>query len=92
MRMCLFLVFDGRTDMNLASIADFDNSAMVTILASDYPNGRFGFPVAEKEKMIAEDFYPGMATMSQANITVERRMGVFGTAEVCRTVCALLLD
>ncbi|KAH3717834.1 hypothetical protein DPMN_060723 [Dreissena polymorpha] len=55
---------------------------MVTILASNDPNGRFGFPLESKERTIAEDFYPGMASSTQASLRVERRMGTFGTVEV----------
>lgn len=68
--------------MVLARISDFDNSAMVTILESDDPNGKFGFPIEYQELSIAEDFYTGMASTTQARILVERRMGIYETVEV----------
>ncbi|XP_053405379.1 adhesion G-protein coupled receptor V1-like [Mercenaria mercenaria] len=75
-------VFDGRTDVSLARIADVDTSATITILASDSPNGKFGFPVESQAVSIAEDYYPGMASTTQVSLKVERRMGIFGTVEV----------
>lgn len=83
-QFCIFCfpVFDGRQDVMLARISDFDNSAMVTILESDDPNGRFGFPIESQEVSIAEDYYTGMAGMSQARLLVERRMGIYGAVEV----------
>ena len=78
----LFPVFDGRQDATLARISDFDNSAMVTILESDDPNGRFGFPIEYQDISIAEDYYTGMASSTQARMLVERRMGIYETVEV----------
>ena len=77
-----FSVFDGRTDVPLARIGDTFTSVLLTITASDDPNGRFGFPLTSQDVTVAEDYFPGMASTTQATLYVDRRRGVFGTVEV----------
>ena len=57
------------------------------ILASDSPNGKFGFPLQSQEQSIAEDFYPGQESTTRVSLTVERRMGIYGTVEVGSYTC-----
>ncbi|KAL3865782.1 hypothetical protein ACJMK2_043137, partial [Sinanodonta woodiana] len=74
-------VLEGRTDIPMAKIADTNTQVLLTVLASNDPNGRFGFPALVREQSVAEDFYPGMESTTQAKYTVERRQGIFGAVE-----------
>lgn len=75
-------MFDGRTDVQLARVSDQDTTATITILSSDDPNGKFGFPIESQEVRVAEDYYPGMVSTTQVSLRVDRRMGNYGDVEV----------
>ncbi|CAG2257628.1 ADGRV1 [Mytilus edulis] len=72
----------GRTDVELASLAGTDLEVTLTIEESDDPYGRFAFAYNSTEVTIAEDYYPGEQSKTEAKLVVERRMGGFGNVQV----------
>ena len=66
--------------------------AIFTVLSNDYPNGIFEFPESSRSFSISEDFDPGMENSTEVQLTIVRRMGAFGTAQVWISYQLLRLD
>ncbi|XP_060082724.1 adhesion G-protein coupled receptor V1-like [Ylistrum balloti] len=71
------IVVEGRTDEVLTRISTTNNEALLMVVANDDPYGKFAFQLSSRNVTIAEDFYTGQEDLAKAELTIERRQGIF---------------